>query len=539
MTETTVVPPTPAAATLNRRHVARSAALVMGLFVVSRVLGLVREAVIAERFGDLPEYAAYLAAFRLPDLLFNLVAGGALASAFIPTLTQYLTRDDHEGGWHFTSAVANWLILGLGGLAILAGITAPLLVPTIIAPGFSPELVSLTVMLMRFMLVSTLVFSISGLLMGTLNAYDQFLMPAIAPVMYNLGILAGALFLAPRIGVYGLAVGVVLGAVGHALVQLPALGRLGFRYSLSLGRNNTQIRDSVRQALQLMGPRVLGAALVQLMFLTNTFIASFYNPSILTALNYAWIIMLLPHGIFASSLATAIFPTFSRMAAVRDQAGMRVTLSQLLRVLLFIVIPSAVGLFVLRVPIIQLLFQRGEFGADTTQAVAWALAFYSLGLVSHSLVEVISRAYFALQDTRTPVAIGVGAMILNIILSVALIPFIGDSASVVRGPQGALALANTLASGLELCFLLWFLRPKMGGLEGRKLLGSGLRMGAAAVVMGAVLWWVQQSQLTTLSIWLYTPLAIALGGAAYAAAAWLLRVEEMRMVLGLVLRRRG
>jgi len=535
MSETTISPP----GTVNRRQVARSTTIVMLLFIASRVLGLFREAVIGQRFGDLPEYAAYLAAFRLPDLLFNLVAGGALASAFIPTLTQYLTRNDEAGSWRLTSAVANWLLLVLSAIAILAGIAAPLLVVTVIAPGFAdtPAQVDLTVNLLRLLLVSTVTFSISGLVMGVLNAHDHFLFPAVAPVLYNLGILGGALFLAPTMGVYGLAIGVIVGAAAHLLIQIPTLYGLGFRYWASLGRQDPPIFAGVRQMVRLMGPRVIGAGAVQLMFVANTILASYYASSVLPALNYAWIIMLLPHGIFASSIATAIFPTFSRMAATRDQDGMRRALSQILRVLLFVVIPCAVGLFVLRVPIIELLFQRGQFTATTTQAVAWALGFYAFGLIAHACIEIVNRAYYALQDTRTPVTIAVGAMLLNILLSVLLIPVVGDPTSVVRGPQGALALANTLASTLEMVLFLWFLRPKMGGIDGTRLLASTLRMGIAAALMGLTLWGLLQSPLAALSIWLFVPAAIGIGVVVYVVVAWLLRVEEMQTLTRLLLRR--
>ncbi len=522
------------------RLVARAATIIMVAFVVSRVLGLVREAVIGARFGTLDEYGAYLAAFRVPDLIFNLIAGGALASAFLPTFTTFLTEDDEENGWRLASAIANWLMIGLGIVSILAAIFAPWLVANFIAPGFEPELVELTAQLMRFMLVSTVIFSLSGLMMSVLNAYQHFLVPAIAPVMYNIGILFGALVLAPYIGIYGLAVGVVLGATGHAVVQLPTLRRYGARYSFTLGRGNLVLWESVRNVGKLMGPRVLGAAVVQLMFLANTIIASFYDPSVLAALNYAWIVMLLPNGIFASSIATAIFPTFSRMAAVGNQAGMRSGLTQTLRGLLFVVIPSAVGLVMLRVPIIQLLFERGAFTHETTLAVAWALGFYGLGLVAHSLIEIISRAYFALQDTFTPVIIGAMAMITNIVLSLLLIPVVGDVNSFETGPQGALALANTIASTAEVFILLWFLRSKLGGIEAGKLLSGTIRLLLAAGAMAGALWGLSQSAFfTALPIFIFTPLAIAIGGVVYFVCTLLLRVEEATMVPRMILRRRG
>ena len=518
---------------------ARAATIVMVAFVASRVLGLVREAVIGARFGTLDEYGAYLAAFRIPDLIFNLIAGGALASAFLPTFTTFLTREDHENGWRLASAVANWLMIVLGVVSLLAAIFAPSLVGYFIAPGFEPELVQLTAQLMRLMLISTVIFSLSGLMMSILNAYEHFLMPAIAPVMYNVGILFGALVLAPYVGIFGLAWGVVIGATGHAVVQLPILFRYGARYSLILGRGDVMLWGSVRNVAKLMGPRVLGAAIVQLMFLANTIIASFYDPSVLAALNYAWIVMLLPNGIFASSIATAIFPTFSKMAAVGNKKGMRAGLTQTLRALLFVVVPSAVGLVMLRVPIIQLLFERGQFTHETTIAVAWALGLYGLGLIAHSLIEIISRAYFALQDTFTPVIIGAGAMITNIGLSLLLIPLIGDDTSFTTGPQGALALANTIASTAEVFLLLWLLRPKLGGIEAVKLLDSTTRLIIAAGAMGGVLWAMQEwPALTALPIYIFTPLAIAVGGAVYFVCTLLFGIEEARIVPRMILRRR-
>lgn len=513
------------------RRVARAATIVMAAFVASRVLGLVRESVIGARFATLEPYGAYLAAFRIPDLIFNLIAGGALASAFIPTFTTFLTREEQESGWKLASAVANWMLVILGVAAALAAVFAPALAH-LVAPGFDPEMVQLTANLMRFMLISTVIFSLSGLMMSILNAFEHFLTPAIAPVMYNLGILFGALFLAPTLGVYGLAWGVVLGAVGHALVQLPALRHFGIRYTPVLGLRDLAVRGAVRRVAVLMGPRVAGAGLVQFMFLANTIIASFYSPSVLAALNYAWIVMLLPHGIFASSVATAVFPTFSRMAAKGDEAGMRTGLAQTLRAVLFVALPSAVGLVILREPIIRLLFERGQFTHTDTLAVAWALGFYGLGLVAHSLIEIINRAYFAVQDTVTPVVVGGLAMVANIGLSLLLVNVIGDPTTLERGPQGALALANVLASTAEVPILLWLLRRKLGGIEGTQLLNSAGRLALAATAMGVMLWLLLHwGPSATLPALLFVPLAVAAGAAVYGAVAWLLRVEETKLVL--------
>lgn len=498
-------------------------------FVLSRILGLVRESVVAARFGDSDAISAYQAAFGLPDLLFNLIAGGALASAFLPTFMTYLTEDRQTDGWRLASAVANWIVVVLGVLSALAAVFAVPIVDHLIAPGFDRDLVLLTASLMRFMLISTVIFSLSGLSMSILNAYEHYATPAFAPIMYNLGIIGGALFLTPTFGIYGLAWGVVLGAAGHALVQLPMLRHFGLRYVPVLGMRDPALGASVRRVATLMGPRVLGAAVVQLMFLSNRIIGSFFDPAVIPILNYAWIVMLLPHGVFASSVATAIFPTFSRQAALGDRVGMQHGIAQTLRMLMYVTVPAAVGLFVLRVPVIQLLFERGEFTHATTLGVAWALAFYCMALVPHSLIEIINRAFFAVQDTWTPVLVGVVAMLGNIVLGILLAQLFGSFHDLSRGPQGGLALANAIAALVEVIVLLWLLRRKIGGLNGRLLVVAAMRMAAGALVMGVVLaLLLSWSEASHLSTWLVVPLLVAVGGALYFAVTWLLGSDEAR-----------
>ena len=289
------------------RQLARATAIVMFFFVLSRVMGLAREVIIGARFGTTAELDAYLAAFRVPDILFQLVAGGALGSAFIPTFARYWAKADHAGAWLLFSRVLNLITLVLVALAGIAMLLAPLLVDRLIAPGFSLEQQTLTVSLMRWMLISTVLFGGSGLVMGALNATQHFLLPAAAPVFYNAAILAGAWFLSPIFGIYGLVIGVVVGALLHLLVQLPGLRQSGARYTPSFTWGDA----GVREVMRLMGPRVLGLFFVQMHFLVNTILASGLPTGRLSALNYAWLLMLLPQGIFAQSIATAIFPTFA------------------------------------------------------------------------------------------------------------------------------------------------------------------------------------------------------------------------------------
>jgi putative peptidoglycan lipid II flippase len=510
----------------GKAQIARAASLVMALFVVSRALGLVREMVISHQFGTGGALDAYLAAFRLPDILFQIVAGGALGSAFIPTFAAYLAHDDEGGAWRLASAVINLVLIITTSLAGLAALLAPFLVREVIAPGFDPARQALTTSLMRLMLVTPVIFGVSGIAMGVLNARQHFLLPALAPILYNAGIIAGAVALAPTMGVHGLALGVVGGALAHLLVQVPGLVRHGLRYAPILG-----LRDpGVHEVGRLMLPRMLGLAAVQLNFLVNTILASGLAVGSLAALNYAWLLMLLPQGIFAQSVATAAFPTFSSQAARGQRAEMRSTLVATLRAVFYLALPAAVGLIVLRVPLVQLIFQRGAFTATSTHMVALALGFYALGLPAHSAVEIIVRAFYAMHDTKTPVAVGVMAMGLNVALSLAFIPVFG---AMGWAPYGGLALSNSLATTAEMAVLMVVIRRRLEGLEGRELAGSLARTGLSAGVMGGaagVLAWL----LASTSIWLAGGAAIVAGVAVYGGVSLALGASEPRAVWAMV-----
>jgi putative peptidoglycan lipid II flippase len=501
----------------------------MAAFAVSRVLGLVRQIVIAGQFGVGSEMDAYQAAFRLPDILFQLVAGGALGSAFIPTFTGYLARNNRSAAWRLASNVINLLLVILTGIAALAALIAPWLVDWIIAPGFDAETAALTTQLMRVMLISSIIFGVSGVIMGSLNAHQHFLLPAIAPVLYNLAIIAGALFLAPSIGVMGLAIGVVVGAVSHLLIQTPALMQFGAQYTPRM-----DIRDpGVRQVGRLMGPRVLGLAVVQVNFLVNTNLASRLGEGAVSALNFAWLLMLLPQGVFAQAVATAAFPTFAEQVARNDHPAMRSALAATLRAIFAISLPAAVGLIVLRGPLVALLFERGAFGETSTNLVAWALLFYALGLVAHAGLEIVARAFYALHDTKTPLLVGGAAMALNVGLSLALPPIFEAFEWLAHG---GLALANSLATTLELLGLLWLIRARLGGLEGRQSFPNLLRTTVAAALMAAVLIMLQ-SLLSGMNALVLGATGVALGVAVYMGAAWLLGVQEIRTIGWAMVRR--
>jgi putative peptidoglycan lipid II flippase len=390
-------------------------------------------------------------------------------------------------------------------------------VASLIATGFTREEQALTASLMRIMLVTPIVFGVSGIVMGILQSHQEFTLPALAPVMYNLAIIGGALFLAPLFGVYGLAYGVVAGAVLHLAIQVPYLLKIEMRYARILAWGDAAVREVGR----LMLPRTLGLAAVQINFLVNTILASTLPEGRLAALNYAFLLMLLPQGVIAQSIATTIFPTFSAQAAREDWDNLRATFSTALRVTFFLTIPASVGLILLRVPLVELLLQRGAFNADSTAQTAFALAFFALGLFAHSGLEIVTRGFYALHDTATPVKVGIGAMVLNIALSLILL-----------GPlaQGGLALANSVATILEMSVLLFVFRTRMGKSEDARIGVSLARVVIASALMGASVWGVARV-LSASSAWLVAGAGVLVGAGVYAGAVFVLRAPELKSVI--------
>jgi putative peptidoglycan lipid II flippase len=508
------------------RQIARGAATVMAAFVLNSLMGLLRQVLITRAFGADAALDAFLAAARLPEILFNLIAGGALASAFIPTFTGLLENKKTAEAWQVASSIANLLVLVLVGVSALAWVFAPQLVSGLLVPDFSATQQALTVELLRIQLITPVIFGLSGLLMGVLNAHQSFFLPTLAPSMLWLGIIISVFAFVPSLGIHGLAWGAVLGAFLHLGVQLPALVRLRPAYTPALGLKLA----SVRQVGRLMAPRLLGVAVVQLNFLVNTIVASGLAAGSLAAITVAFSVMLMPQQVIGQAIAIAALPTFSAQFARADLSGLRSSLASALRGILFLALPAGIGLILLRQPIVALLFQRGEFGPDDTQLVAWALLWYAAGLVGHSVVEIASRAFYALQDTRTPVLVGVAAMGLNVVLSLTL-P--GVFARAGWMPHGGLALSNSIATFLEMLVLLFLMRRRLGGLEEPRLLGG---LGQAALASAAMLaaLWLWQGMTQAAPVWAQAAGGIALGLLAYALAAALLRVPEVGMLAGQV-----
>ncbi len=524
------------------RQIARAAGTVMFAILFGQLAGLARGIIVANTFGASPELDAFFAANRVSETLFLLVAGGALGSAFIPTFTGLLAKDETDSAWRLASALANTVTLTLSLLAALIALFAPQVVRFALAPGFStdPQLFSLTVSLLRIQLISAVLFGLGGLIVGILNAHQIFLIPALTPAMYQLGIIFGAVFLAPSMGIYGLAWGVVIGAVMYLVVQIPSVIKLlrtsyyVLRNTQYAVRNILGLHDpNVRTVLLLMLPRLLGVAVVQLNFWVNTNLASTMEEGSVASLTYGFSLMLMAQAAIAQSVAIAAMPTFSAQHALGKIDEMRTSLAASLRGILLMAVPASVGLILLREPLISFLYQRGEFDSRDVQLVAWALLWFAAGLVGHSIMEVLTRAFYAQQDTKTPVIIGTIAMGLNVAFSILFSRYFE---SIGWFPLGGLALANSLATALEATALFIFMRKRLNGIEGKSIANSAWRVALAALGMGIGLGVWTQSTLGQ-TRWLVALGGVALGGIIYLAGVTILKVPEIQIVWNAVARR--
>ena len=496
----------------------------------SQLTGLVRSILVASAFPA-AELDAFSAANRVSETLFTLIAAGALGSAFLPTFTALLVKNDRASAWKLASSLINLVTLILSLAAVIAAWFAPQIVRYLLAPGLSrdPQLFALSVSLLRIQSVSAVLFGLGGLVISILNAHQVFFIPQITAAMYQIGQIFGVLVLAPWMGVYGLAWGVVIGAVLFLVIQLPALFKLKGDFAFSLGERNPE----VRKVIQLMGPRVFGAAVVQLNFWVNYNLASRMAEGSIISLSYGFMLMLMAQAAIAQSVAIAALPTFSAQYALGKLDEMRLSLASTLRGMFLLALPATVGLILLARPIVSMLYERGEFTSVTAEMTAWALIWYAAGLVGHSVMEVLTRAFYAQHDTKTPVLIGTLAMGLNVVFSFAF-------AAVFRQlgwlPHGGLALANSLATALEAPALFIFMRRRLNGIEGAYITRGFAACALAALGMGIGLWlWIQVTG--DLPRWLVALGGVALGGILYGAGVLLLRVPELQTLIHAIMRR--
>ena len=532
---------------LDNRQVIEKALIVLLGFLASGVLGFVRTGVLAGQFGTTSAFDAFVAAQRIPEIIFTLVAGGALGSSFIPIYAKYREQDpDHA--WKLASAVMTLASISAGILGFVVAVFAPQLVSTILLPGRSALEQQLTVDMVRLMMLTPFIFSISGLVMGILQSHSSFLLPSIAISMNNIGIMIGAILIAPALAphpdvgqvansnVMGLAYGAVLSALLHLIVQLPGLRKI-----------RAQIRpifswhiQGVIEVLKLMGPRVLGLAVVQINFLVNINLASNMVEGSLVALSTAFTLMFFALGIIGQSVGSAVFPTLSALWAEQDYDGFKDRLSGAMRNVLYLSFPATVVFILLGEPIVSI-FERGEWTAVSTQAAAWALGFYALGIAGFTLLEVLSRAFYALEDTWTPVVVGIGAMASNIILNLIFIQFIGDPDNLARGAFAGLALANASTTLIESLVLWWLMRRRIGdlglvaGIHDRVIIRSASGTLLLSLLMGIGLCIV--TQVVPSGGLMVALIGGVLGAIIFFGAGYILNLGETRSLLSPFIRR--
>jgi putative peptidoglycan lipid II flippase len=518
---------------------ARSAAAAGAATITSRILGVVREQVIAAFFGAGLATDAYQVAFRIPNLLRDLFAEGAMSAAFVPTFTRHLTTSGREPAWRLGNHVINALIVVTGGLVILGIVFAEPLILALAAEKYtnSPEKLALTVQLARIMLPTLTLIALAAAFMGMLNSLHHYFIPALSPAMFNVLTIVCAFALVPLMPVFGLhpivaiAIGTLLGGVTQLALQWPTLHKEGFRYHLDLDWRD----EGLRRILTLMGPGTIGMAATQVNVFVNTILATSTVEGAVSWLNYAFRLMYLPIGLFGVSIATAALPTVSRQSTRQDSIAVRDTVASSLSLMLMLNIPATVGLVVLANPIVGVLFERGRFTPADTVATASALQFYAVGLIGYAVVRIVSPIFYALGHNRTPVVVSVVVVLVNALLNYVLV----HTALGYRG----LALGTSIAALINAGTLLVLLRGHLQGLNEGRLLSSVARIAVASALMGAAAM-VAHDRLGT---WTGTGnfiaevlrLVLAISGAllVLAGSAWLLGIREFTQGVALVTRR--
>ena len=511
------------------RQITKAAGVVGAATLLSRILGFLRDVVVAWFFGAGLAADAFFVAFRIPNLLRRLFAEGSLTISFVPVFTEYLYNRGREEAFKLARSAWWLLAIVLVIVSVLGILLAPVIV-RIIAPGFCsvPDKLELTILLTRVMFPYIFFIALVALAMGILNSLGHFAAPAFAPVLLNIAMIGSILLISPHLTkpTLGLAIGVIIGGALQLALQVICMVRKGFRVFVS----GPLFHVAVKRIALLMTPAIFGAAVYQVNIFVGTLLASLLPEGSVAYLYYADRLVQFPLGVFAIALATAVLPTLSKQAAAKDMEGLRSSFSYALRLVFFVTVPAMVGLIVLREPIVQLLFQRGAFDFATTHLTAEALLYYSVGLWAFSGVRVVVTTFYALQDTKTPVKIAVISLLVNIVLSI-----------VLMGPMrhGGLALATSTASGVNLVLLILALRKRLGRIGARDILQSVFKSMASAAVMGVVIAFGALCVMPKYSenpwcllLWVFG--SIGFGAIIYGGCTCLLRCREVGDVMDIV-----
>ena len=506
--------------------------------MTSRILGLVREQVLAHFFGATAAMDAYNVAFRIPNLVRDLFAEGAMSAAFVPTFTRYLSTQGKESAWRVGNNVLNALIVVTGLLVVLGIVFAEPLVLLLADNTYTADAakLSLTVTLARIMLPALVFFALAAALMGMLNSLHHYFIPALSPAMFNVMMIVCAFALVPVLGLLGIApitaiaIGTLLGGVAQLALQWPTLRREGFRYHAMLDWRD----EGLRRMLLLMGPGTIGMAATQVNLVVNNQLATGEGTGAVSWLNYAFRLMYLPIGLFGVSIATATLPTVSRQVTEQNLAAVRNTVARGISLMLMLNVPATTGLVVLGVPIVRVIFERGAFEPADTLATAAAVQFYAIGLVGYSVVRIVSPVFYALGKNRVPVIVSVIAVLVNATLNTMLVRVMGYT---------GLALGTSLAALVNASVLFVLLRHHVGSLNEGRLAGSALRIVLASAAMGAAALtldrWLSQAIPDPALGWQILRLGVTIAVAllTLSAAAWVLRIDEFKDSMEMVLRR--
>ena len=502
---------------------------------LSRVAGLVREIVAASYFGVTGAMSAFTIAFQVPNLVRALFADAALQGAFVPVFAELLEKGDRKEAFRVASALFFLICIVLGAITALFVLLAPVLIPPFTGPEFTPELDDLTIGLSRLMFPIVLLLGISGLVVGMLNSFEHFSVPALAPLAWNVVIIGALVGLVPVLPsddeIYAYAIGVLAGTVVQLVLPMPWLRGRGARFSLSFAFRNPQ----VIRVLKLMLPVTIALGLINFSLLINSFFGTLVQEEAPAAIDKAFRIYMLPQGLFSVAIATVVFPTLARFAARGAYDDLRRTMANGIRQICLLLIPSAAIMAVLAEPITRLVYERGEFGAEATDLVAEAMFWWAFSLPAQGVSLLFSRTYFSLQRPWITTALAGGNLVVNALLALALYSPLGIAGIVIGTVVGTLGM--TAMQGL-------LLRPDLGGIEGRATLSAVLRMLAAAALLGAVTygaWWGLDDLLgrALAAQAVAVGVAILAGLVAYAAAVWALGIREARQIRDLLRGRIG
>lgn len=516
----------------EKRNITKAAGIMSVATFISRVLGYVKDMILAVYFGATGLSDTFFVAFRIPNLLRELFAEGSMSSAFIPVLTEYQTKNGKDEAKRLVRITFTFIMIFVGLICLTGIIFAPSIV-TAIAPGFlsMPEKFSLTVLLTRAMFPFLLFISLAALIMGALNSRRVFFIPALAPAMLNVSIIVTVISLASKMEqpIIAVAIGVALGGFVQFAFQIPSFLKNGY----SLKPEYDFRHPGLKKMSILMLPATMGMAVNQINIFVSTILASYLAAGSITYLYYSMRLVQFPIGIFGVAMGMAVLPTLSEHAIKGDYDKLRDDFSFALRLLFFITIPAMTGLIALREPIVNILFQRGKFDYAATAGTADALLFYSLGIWAIVGVRIVTASFYSMQDTKTPIKILVVTVMTNIILSLILMRPLKHS---------GLALANALASTVNFLLLFYFLRKKLERLGARRIIKSFLKISFASVAMGAAGWFLLHGE-----IWKesgrsmekagYLSGVIMLCAALYFFVSYLLKSEEMEYIVGLVRRK--